>query len=44
MSAVHEEFAKANEHYVAHFGDKGSLEMPPSKKLAIVTCMDARLK
>ncbi|KAI8995435.1 carbonic anhydrase [Trametes punicea] len=42
MSA-YKDFAKANEEYVATFGDKGNLPLPPSKKLLIVTCMDARL-
>ncbi|KAJ6458651.1 carbonic anhydrase [Mycena vitilis] len=43
MSLQHTEFAGQNEKYVASFGDKGNLAMPPAKKLAIVTCMDARL-
>ncbi|KAJ7771135.1 carbonic anhydrase [Mycena maculata] len=43
MSPQHTEFVKRNEPYVAGFGDKASLPMPPSKKLIIVTCMDARL-
>lgn len=42
MSA-HLDFVKANEEYAADFGDKGKLPIPPSKKLAIVTCMDARI-
>ncbi|KAI0757328.1 carbonic anhydrase [Daedaleopsis nitida] len=42
MSA-YKDFAKANESYVANFGDKGQLPLPPSKKLLIVTCMDARI-
>ncbi|KAJ8501596.1 hypothetical protein ONZ51_g563 [Trametes cubensis] len=42
MSA-YQDFAKANDEYVATFGDKGNLPLPPSKKLLIVTCMDARL-
>ncbi|KAI0762715.1 carbonic anhydrase [Fomes fomentarius] len=42
MSA-HKDFAKANEAYVANFGDKGDLSLPPAKKLLIVTCMDARI-
>ena len=32
----------ANEAYAAGF-DKGDLPMPPSRRLAVVTCMDARL-
>ncbi|KAJ7126450.1 carbonic anhydrase [Mycena crocata] len=43
MSPQHTEFAKRNESYVASFGTKGDLAMPPAKKLTIVTCMDARL-
>ncbi|KAI0768613.1 carbonic anhydrase [Trametes elegans] len=42
MSA-YKDFAKANEEYVANFGDKGKLPLPPSKKLLILTCMDARI-
>ncbi|KZT67937.1 carbonic anhydrase [Daedalea quercina L-15889] len=37
------EFAKANEKYAAAFGEKGALPIQPAKKLAIVTCMDARI-
>ncbi|KAA1477005.1 carbonic anhydrase [Dentipellis sp. KUC8613] len=40
---VAEGFPKANEAYVANFGDKGALPMPPGRHVAIVTCMDARL-
>jgi carbonic anhydrase len=32
-----------NAAYVAGFGDKGSLPLPPGKQIAIVACMDARL-
>jgi carbonic anhydrase len=35
-------FLKANETYVTQF-DKGGLPMPPARKVAIVTCMDARI-
>ncbi|KAF9031245.1 carbonic anhydrase [Hymenopellis radicata] len=35
-------FVERNEQYAASF-DKGSLPMPPSKNLLVVTCMDARL-
>ncbi|KIP06932.1 hypothetical protein PHLGIDRAFT_24325 [Phlebiopsis gigantea 11061_1 CR5-6] len=41
--AVHETFVKNNAEYVATFGDKGTLPLKPGKKLAIVTCMDARI-
>ncbi len=33
----------ANAKYVASFGDKGGLAMPPARGFAILTCMDARL-
>jgi len=32
-----------NESYVAAFGDKGELPLPPGRKTAVVACMDARL-
>jgi len=41
MTAV-EEFLKANESYAASF-QKGDLPMPPARKIAILTCMDARI-
>ena len=41
MSAT-DELLKNNESYAATF-DKGDLPLPPSKKIAVVTCMDARL-
>ena len=34
----------ANARYVASFGDKGKLALPPARKFAILTCMDARLQ
>lgn len=43
MSTVHDEVLAANTTYVAEFGDKGSLPMPPGRRFAILTCMDARL-
>lgn len=33
----------ANRTYVEQFGDKGSLPLPPGRKFAVLTCMDARL-
>jgi carbonic anhydrase len=33
----------ANEAYAKSFGDKGKLAMPPARRFAILTCMDARL-
>jgi carbonic anhydrase len=40
--SVTDELISANESYAASF-DKGDLESPPAKKVAIVACMDARL-
>jgi carbonic anhydrase len=40
--AVREEILQANESYRAGFG-KGGLPMPPARRFAVVTCMDARL-
>lgn len=34
---------KANEEYVASFGSKSELALPPARGFAILTCMDARL-
>ena len=41
MSTTDEVLA-ANQQYASKF-DKGSLTMPPARKLAILACMDARL-
>jgi carbonic anhydrase len=41
--SVYDEVKKANEDYVASFGSKGELALPPSRHFAILTCMDARL-
>ena len=41
MSVVHE-VTEANERYASGFA-KGGLPMPPGRKFAVVTCMDARL-
>jgi len=43
MSKIVEEVTSSNAEYVADFGDKGSLPMPPGRQFAILTCMDARL-
>jgi carbonic anhydrase len=34
---------QANHSYSQNFGTKGSLPLPPARKFAILTCMDARL-
>jgi carbonic anhydrase len=39
---VPEEILAANDRYAEGF-DKGDLPMPPGRKFAVVTCMDARL-
>ena len=41
--SVTDELLANNEKYVASF-DKGDLPLPPAKKLAVVACMDARIK
>jgi carbonic anhydrase len=43
MSNVLDEVLAANEAYAAEFGDKGRLPLPPARRFAILTCMDARL-
>ncbi|WP_428609391.1 beta-class carbonic anhydrase [Sedimenticola sp.] len=43
MSQVKDEVLSANARYAGDFGDKGSLPMPPGRRFAILTCMDARL-
>jgi len=37
------EVLKANEAYAASFGEKSALALPPARRFAILTCMDARL-
>ena len=37
-----DDLLQANQHYAQNF-DSGSLAMPPSRKVAVVACMDARL-
>lgn len=41
--SVLDEVVQANKSYVEQFGDKGSLALPPARRFAILTCMDARL-
>lgn len=43
MSKILLEVLEANKNYSAHFGEKGKLAMPPARRFAILTCMDARL-
>src|SRR3984957_19406891 len=41
--SVRPEILAANDAYAASFGEKGTLAMPPARRFAILTCMDARL-
>ena len=41
--SVLEEVLQANAAYFSDFGDKASLALPPARRFAILTCMDARL-
>jgi len=43
MSNVVSEVLAANAKYVSGFGEKGKLALPPARRFAILTCMDARL-
>src|ERR1700730_15346230 len=43
MSKILDEVLAANRAYGAAFGAKGQLAMPPGRRFAILTCMDARL-
>lgn len=43
MSQVLQEVLSANQQYVETFGEKGDLPLPPGRRFAILTCMDARL-
>jgi carbonic anhydrase len=43
MSQILEEVLAANREYAAEFGDKANLPLPPGRRFAILTCMDARL-
>jgi carbonic anhydrase len=43
MSKIYHEVQQAYHIYASAFGDKGKLAMPPARRFAILTCMDARL-
>ena len=43
MSKVYDEVVANNKDYVSTFGEKSELGLPPAKRFAILTCMDARL-
>ena len=40
MSQIVKEVEAANAKYVASFGDKGKLPLPPGRRFAVLTCMD----
>jgi carbonic anhydrase len=41
--SVLDEVLAANDAYASDFGAKGDLALPPARRFAILTCMDARL-
>jgi carbonic anhydrase len=43
MSQILKEVLEANGAYADSFGDKGKLALPPARRFAILTCMDARI-
>lgn len=43
MSTIVDQVLAANAKYAEAFGDKGKLAMPPGRRFAVLTCMDARL-
>jgi carbonic anhydrase len=43
MSKILDEVLTANAAYSAGFGSKAELALPPARRFAILTCMDARL-
>ena len=44
MSDNIERIKLANNKYAKEFGKKSDLEIPPARRLAVLTCMDARLE
>lgn len=42
-STIHKEVLEANKKYTSEFGEKSELALPPKRRFAILTCMDARL-
>ena len=43
MSKILDEVLSANQAYAESFGEKKNLAIPPARRFAILTCMDARL-
>ena len=42
MSQILDEVLAANRKYAETFGDKARLALPPARRFAILTCMDAQ--
>ena len=43
MSTILNEVLDANRNYAASFGERSKLALPPARRFAVLTCMDARL-
>jgi carbonic anhydrase len=43
MSRILNEVLAANAAYARNFGDKANLQIPPARRFAVLTCMDARI-
>jgi carbonic anhydrase len=43
MSTILNQVLTASQKYSASFGDKANLALPPARRFAVLTCMDARL-
>src|SRR4029078_5700264 len=43
MSAVLDQVLAANDRYATAFGEKSNLPLPPSRRCAVLPCMDARI-
>jgi carbonic anhydrase len=43
MSKILSEVLEANAAYSANFGERAKLAIPPARRFAVLTCMDARL-
>jgi carbonic anhydrase len=43
MSQILSEVLNANAKYASEFGERAKLALPPARRFAILTCMDARL-
>jgi carbonic anhydrase len=43
MSQIRDQVLAANAAYAGAFGNKANLALPPARRFAVLTCMDARL-